>query len=329
MTSTSSAIAGSAMRREIAEQPGLVSALLARSRPVDLAAEIRGRRPDHLQIVARGTSGHAALHVKYLAESRLGLPLAIVAPSVVTQLDGAPWRRDDIVLAASQSGASPDLTACVASARAVGALTIAFVNAPGSALADAAERVEPLHAGEEVAVAATKSYTATLVALGRLVDALEPARETDWSALPAELGAILEDDSWLPSAVDRVTSADAIAVLGRGFGFATAREAALKIMETCGIPSLAYSSAEFRHGPIAFVGPKVVVIAVGDVDADLLAACRARGAEIVAPPRSRLAPELRPIAEILPLQQLALECAIALGRDPDRPEALSKATLTL
>lgn len=321
---------GSLMRAEIAEQPGMVRRLLAE--PVDAAVvdRIRDRRPAHLQLVARGTSGHAGIHLKYLAERVLALPVVIVAPSVVTVLGGSPWNGGDVVLAISQSGASPDLVGCLDSARRAGALTVAMVNAPGSPLADAAELTVDLGAGPELAVAATKSYTAALTAVGRLVEELAPEPTGwAWDAVAPAVEELLRETGWLPSAVDALAEAESVVVLGRAFSYATAREAALKIMETCALPTLAYSSAEFWHGPLAAVGRGTVVVVTGEVDAALVAACASAGARVVVPPRSALSPELAPIADIVPLQLLALESSLSRGLDPDRPAVLAKATRTL
>ncbi|MEZ5190389.1 MAG: SIS domain-containing protein, partial [Schumannella sp.] len=253
--------------------------LLAEAPAPELADAIRRRSPTHIQIVARGTSGHAALHAKYLSETLLGIPVVIVTPSVVTVLGGSPWRGDDVVIAVSQSGASPDLVACVESARSAGALTIAFVNAPGSALGSAAQVEVQLDAGPELAVAATKSYTASVLALTRLVVALAPtAPAWDWASIPSAVERLVTDSAWLPSALAALDGATSAVVLGRAYGYATAREAALKIMETCAVPTLAYSSAEFRHGPLAAVGRGTAVLATGGIDPALLDACRAAGA---------------------------------------------------
>lgn len=321
---------GGLMRREIAAQPAMLRRLLELPVDADVVEAIRRRRPAHLQLVARGTSGHSALHTKYLAEALLGLPVVIVAPSVVTSLGGSPWGRGDVVIAISQSGASPDLVACVASARAAGALTLAFVNAAGSPLGHAAEHELALGAGEEVAVAATKSYTASLLALTRLVAALAPVPpEWPWAEIPDAVERMLSDISMAHAGRVALEGASSAIVLGRSYEYATAREAALKIMETCAIPTLAYSSAEFQHGPLAAVGPSTAVLATAGVDADVLDACRRAGAHVVSAPGSTLPPELAPLADIVPFQMLALEASIARGLDPDSPPVLAKATLTL
>jgi len=321
---------GEFMLREIAEQPAMLARLATVPVAADVLAAIGGLNPPHLQLVARGTSGHAGLHAKYLAEAVLGLPVVVVAPSVVTRLGGSPWSPRDVVIAVSQSGASPDLIACVRSARAAHALTIAYVNAENSELAASADIAVGLDAGPELAVAATKSYTASLLALTRLVAALAPEDPGwEWHQIEPAAEALLADSGWLDEAVSALGSATSAVVLGRSYSYATAREAALKIMETCALPCLAYSSAEFRHGPLAAVGPGTVVLVTGEVDPDLVAVCRSAGGRVVVAPRSELRPELSPIVDIVPFQMLARSVSLAKGLDPDRPTVLQKETRTL
>lgn len=323
-------VPGEFMFSEIAEQPAMLARLAAGPVSAEVLAAISNRDPAFLQLVARGTSGHAALHAKYLAESVLGLPVVIVAPSVITQLGGSPWSPRDVVIAVSQSGASPDLVASVHSARAAGALTVAYVNVEHSELAAAAEIAVSLDAGPEFAVAATKSYTASLLALTRLVAALAPGNPGwEWDEIAPAAQALLADTGWLETAVPALQQATSAVVLGRSYSYATAREGALKIMETCALPSLAYSTAEFRHGPLAAVGPGTVVLVTGDVEPEMLAACSRAGATVILAPRSELRRELAPIVDIVPFQLLAREVSLAKGLDPDQPAVLLKATLTL
>jgi len=321
---------GEFMRSEIAEQPAMLARLATAPVDQEVLAAVARLEPPHLQLVARGTSGHAGLHAKYLAEAVLGLPVVIVAPSVITRLGGSPWSPRDLVIAVSQSGASPDLIACVRSARAAQATTVSYVNAEGSELADEADIAIGLGAGPELAVAATKSYTASLLALTRLVAALAPEDPGwEWDGIGPAVQTLLDDRAWLDDAIPALESATSAVVIGRSYSYATAREAALKIMETCALPCLAYSSAEFWHGPLAAVGPGTVVFFTGEVDAGLVAACRSAGGRVVIAPRSGLRAELSPIADIVPFQMLARSASLARGLDPDRPAVLAKATLTL
>src|SRR4029077_14707969 len=158
-----------------------------------------------------------------------------------------------VMLAISQSGASPDLLAAVASARAAGARIVALVNAESSPLAQLADDLLPLHAGPERSVAATKSYIASLAALAQLVASWSEDHELT-AALretPALLARAWQLD-W-SAAVARLVTATNLYVIGRGIGLGVAQGAALKFKEACGLHAEALSAAELRHGPMALV----------------------------------------------------------------------------
>src|SRR5207237_23167 len=156
----------------IAEQPAMFDRLLQHPGPVrEVAAAIARARPRFVLLAARGTSDHAALYGKYLVEIQLGLPAGLASPSTITQYGSRPDLREVLLVSVSQSGASPDLVESLTTARECGALTLAVTNAPTSDLARAAELHLDVHAGQELAVAATKSYTAELLTLYLLIDA--------------------------------------------------------------------------------------------------------------------------------------------------------------
>ncbi|MCS7050642.1 MAG: SIS domain-containing protein, partial [Thermomicrobium sp.] len=220
-----------------------------------------------------------------------------------------------------------------------------------SPLAQTAELVVPLLAGEERAVAATKTYTAQLFALAMLSVALDD-ESSGWSYLarvPQAVERCLATNADLAGRLDRFPSPDRLVVIGRGFNYATAFEIALKLEETCSLVAEPYSSADFRHGPIALVEPgfSVVVVAPsGAVFADVadlvdeLQALRATLAVIsdeqavltraaLAMPLPQGVPEwLSPIVAVVPGQLLAVALAHARGSDPDRPRGLRKVTET-
>ena len=277
--------------------------------------------------------------------SRLGVPVASLPMSVAT-LQQAPLQvRDQLALAFSQSGKSPDLVGTMEALRKAGALTVAAVNAPNSPLADACECHLPLVAGPELSVAATKSYIAMLSisaqlvahwqnddallgALNTLPDALQAAGKLDWS-----------------KAVDELRGVERMIVIGRGLGLAIAQEAALKLKETSGIQAEAFSSAEVRHGPMELIDrdyPLLVFAPRGPEQAGLLQLARdmqARGARVLlaAPadvPEATLPlattahAALDPIAAILSFYVMAAGLAAARGRNPDAPRHLNKVTET-
>ena len=351
------------MAREIAEIPAVVARVLADGGPgLEAAARaIAGRRPRFVLVAARGTSDHAGLYARYLLETTIGIPVGLPAASVTT-IYGARLRWDDVlVLAVSQSGAGPDVAAVVAAAREAGAPTLAVTNDPGSLLAAAAEIVLPLRAGEERAVAATKTYVASLavvaVLAARLAEAgLNDAPRPSWApaleALPEALEAsLVASGAWLRGPGEACVAAFARAhealVVSRGHNFATALEIALKLKETSRIFADGYSSADLLHGPVAVAGPEVPTLAFrpdgapgSAVDEALAVAGRSGaapwtigGREIAGRERSLVVapglPEpLTPLAYVLPGFLLAEAIARARGRDPDAPPGLSKITRT-
>jgi glucosamine--fructose-6-phosphate aminotransferase (isomerizing) len=297
-------------------------------------------------LVARGTSDHAALYAKYLIEINHGLPAGLVSPSTVTLYGARPDLRDVLYIAVSQSGGSPDLVRSVEVARAQGALTVAVTNNAESDLAGAAEIHIDVLAGAERSVAATKSYTAELLALQLLLSRGDGRRA---EALP-ELGeAVLASGEHVREVAQRYRFAQRLITTARGYSYPTAREAALKLMETSYLSAQAFSGADLLHGPLATVDPQVPVLAVvpegvgGDAMRPVLERLAERHADVfgvgapaalaglaggIALPAG-VPDELSPLLEILPLQQLALYLALARGGDPDQPRGLRKVTETL
>jgi len=343
------------MRREIAETPEVVARLLdeGRAEVAAAAAAIRGADPAWAMLVARGTSDHAAIHLRYLIETELGIPCGLAAPSVTT-IYGAELRwRGGLVIAVSQSGRSPDLVAVVEAARAGGAITIAIANDTASPLVAAADYRIDCRAGQERAVAATKSYVAQLAAGAMLVaelasdkglaDALGRLPTTLDGSLAASLAAI--DDN-APIVAEFAASERSI-VVSRGYDHATALEIALKLKETGRLFAEGYSAADLSHGPIVLSGPEIPVLAIRpdgrmgpEVDVAIAAAARSGarpwvvgGAETEPGPRTIRLPidvpdGLAGLAYILPGQLLAETVARRRGYDPDAPPGLQKVTLT-
>jgi len=342
----------SLVEREIRQQPDVLARLLREGRDIVLAAadRIRARSPRFVFVAARGSSDNAARYAQYLFGAVNRLPVALAAPSLFTLYQRPPALRDCLTIGISQSGRSPDIVAVLAAARQQGALTLALTNDPTSPLAQTAELVVPLLAGEEQAVAATKTYTAQLFALAMLSAALagEPARWAELAALPDAVRACL-DDSPGSLTLPATFRQPYLAVIGRGFNYATAFEIALKVKELCLVVAEPYSSADFRHGPIALVEPgfPVVVVAIrGAVFADvaaLVALLHERKAALAVisddpsvlddaqlPLRvPRHVPEwLSPIVAVVPGQRFAVALARQRGLDPDRPRGLEKVTRT-
>ena len=324
---------GQGMAADIAEQPAGFARLLEGPHAAaiaEVAAEVARRRPRNVMFVARGTSDHAALY------------------------GARPDFTDTLVIGVSQSGGSPDLTGVLSAARETGGLTLAVTNNPDSPLAQAAELSIDVAAGHERAVAATKSYTAELLALLLLV---EGVRAGDGKVPAAERSALdklpqLAEDALADPAADalaqRYRFASRMVTTGRGYAYPTAREAALKLMETSYLPALSFSGADLLHGPLAMTDPDVPVLAVvgdgpgGRSMRDVVARLAERRADVVTIGASDIAGAAGRLAvpavaderhsallDILPLQKLALALALARGEDPDAPRGLKKVTTTL
>lgn len=336
---------GAGMAADIAEQPEVYARLLEPAHATaiaEVAAVIAERRPRHVVFTARGTSDHAALYAAYLAEIRLGLPAGLASPSAVTVYGARPDLSHALVVGVSQSGGSPDLAEVLRVARESGALTLAVTNNPSSPLAEVAELSVDVAAGHERAVAATKTYTAELLALLMLVEAVRAggAVPDELAELPDLAARVLENDA-LTGIAARYRFAARMVTTGRGYAYATAREAALKLMETSYLPALAFSGADLLHGPLAMTDPDVPVLAVvgsgpgGAAMRDVLARLRERRADVltIGATGEIAVPDvderLAPLLDILPLQRLALALALARGEDPDAPRGLNKVTATL
>ncbi len=339
--------------KEIREQPAVLERLLSEGWPTvqQIADLIRARDVQSVLIAARGTSDNAATYGKYLLGSYNQLPVALAAPSLYTLYNRPPTVRNALVLGISQSGASPDVCSVVSTSREQGALTVALTNDAGSALAETAECVIDLMAGPERSVAATKTYTAELMALALLSVALagDSGRLEQLSAVP---GAVRET---LALAEEGTTGAlryrympDCV-VVGRGYNYATALEIALKLKELTYVGASPYSSADFRHGPVAVVDrgfPVVLVAPSGAVHSDLMdlmSDLEAREAELVVisdqeETLNRAHTSLRlptglpewvsPLVAVIPGQLLGYNLALVKGLDPEHPRGLRKVTET-
>ncbi len=338
------------MRREAEEAPRVVERLLRENEGEvrGLAAFLKRRPPALVLTVARGSSDHAALFAKYLLEARLLWPVLSLAPSVLTLYRARPRPPyPALLLAYSQSGESPDVVEAVRAYREVGVLTVALVNREESPLAQAAEVVLPLHAGEEKAVAATKSVLAMMAATAQLLAHLGEglALREALPALPEALDQALAAEGGL----DYLEEAEHLFVLGRGLVYPAALEAALKLKETADLHAEGLSLAEFLHGPQALLEEGFPVLALVQKDEALEASLRvleglkAKGAHLMvlsaepdaltlaqSPLRLPLAlgPELNPLLLLQAFYPLAEALARARGLDPDRPRHLAKVTRT-
>ena len=335
------------MFREAAQAPAAVRRGLHTNaaRVARLAERLRQAAPRAIVTCARGSSDHAATFARYLIETRLGLLTSSAAPSVSSVYEAAPDLAGMVMLAISQSGASPDLLATVSSARAAGARIIALVNAENSPLAQLADDLIPVLAGVERSVAATKSYIASLSAIVQLV--------ASWSGDEALSAALAQAPDLLArawqrdwsAAVTRLSTASDLYVIGRGLGLAIAQEAALKFKETCGLHAEAVSAAELRHGPMALVraGFPLLIFTQHDEShagvVQLTGELAAAGADVlvagaslahtIALPSEAAHPVIEPLLFAQSFYRMANALSLARGRNPDQPPHLNKVTETL
>jgi len=342
------------MLKEIEEQPNWVghAVELAQEPVKSLVQEMRRRDIRFVVIAARGTSDNAATYAKYLIEIVAGLPVALAAPSVFTLYEATLKLSNTLVMGISQSGQGTDVVQVLSAARASGALTACITNSETSAITRVSDHVLLCNAGEEKAVAATKTYTTSLAVVALLVGTL--AQRSDLldslAQVPTMMQGMLSLKPTIECSAERYRYMAECAVLARGVNQATALEAALKLTETCYLVAKPYSGADFLHGPIAMVDngfPCLLFAPDGKAYPsmyDLALKLKERGAELIVIARdprildmatTRLPvpvadiPELlSPMPYIVAGQLFAYYLSRARGVDPDAPRYLTKVTQT-
>lgn len=335
------------MEAELHEAPHVVARqteLLAR--PLrELTALLRHTPPQVVMTCARGSSAHAANFGKYLIERHLGVPVAPVAPSIMTIYRRRLQLKGQLFLTISQSGRSDDLVEAALSARAFGALTAAIVNDTRSPLASACDIILPMAAGEELSVAATKTFVASVAILLNLTAnwASERAVKSALDRLPDRLAEAVQLD-W-SNAIGALSAAKSLATLGRGPTLSIAQEASLKLKEVCNIQAEAFSGAEFQHGPITLVSDSypVLIFMPTDEAASNLAGVAAdvsrksnsvfmtgtrAGVAGELPVLSPDHPDTDAVCLIQSFYKLAVRLAEHRGLNVDRPRHLQKITRT-
>ena len=335
------------MRAEIAQIPSIFQKLADRAAAITAQVE---KLPldsfDSVILLARGTSDNAALYLKYLIETKIGIPCGLASPSVVTVYQSKLKLKNCLVIALSQSGQSPDLISYAEAAKNGGAKVLALTNEANSPLAKAADVHLYLEAGEEKAVAATKSYSAELL-LSLLVVSTWAKEVIDFASLVSEANRAVSNIDSVSKIVDNFDHTFGITTLGRGFSYANAHETALKIQETLKIPVSSFSSADYLHGPISSLhgNSRVIFLAPTGVSITGMAATVTRIREItphiywigngfeIKPGEillggANLSETLAVIADSIVLQQFAMLLAIKNGLNPDAPIGLLKVTKT-
>jgi glucosamine--fructose-6-phosphate aminotransferase (isomerizing) len=342
----------STLHNEIYQQPDVIKTLLEKETAhlKQVAAQLKDRF-QYIIIAARGTSDNAARYAQYLFGAHNRLYVGLATPSLFTLFKQPPVLSEALVMGISQSGQSPDIVSVVVKARQQGRPTIAITNHPDSPLAQNADYVIALHAGQEQAVAATKTYTASVTALALFSTLLagDETRLTQLDSLPELMTRTLENLGPLRQQVESYPHITRCAVIGRGYNYATAFEIALKVKELTGITAEPYSAADFYHGPIAMVrkGFPIILVAPQDVtfadmqalstrlkqlqahlilisdNADLLKMARLG---VLLP--TGIPAWLTPVIAVLPGQNFALTLAESKALNPDRPIGLTKVTET-
>lgn len=310
---------GSLMESEIREQPALLAANVRRYRQ-ELSA-ISRMELDAVVLVARGSSDNAALYARYLIEIHVGIPVALAAPSVWTRYGGAVRYPRSLVVGISQSGEAPDVSEVLDALRQKGHATLGITNTAGSRVTRVADATLELGVGQEHSVAATKTYTSSLLALYELARALG-------ARLPEPL---LPDEDWCSRAniaalehAQEIGQAALTFALGRGYTFSSAQEAALKLMECALVACKPFSLADFEHGPKALATEGTCAVVFGESPKTL----GDRGCTVITAPEPPAPAEVRPIWDAFYAQWLALGVARSKGLDADVPPGLKKVTKT-
>ncbi len=252
------------MEKEIFAQPSVLGGIESANAQTlrGLTEELVRRGVRHVHISGRGTSSHAGIYAQYLLAVYKGVTVSMTGPSCITLYDGQLDMAGDLVIGISQSGQAADVLAVMEQGKKQGAVTLAVTNEPDSPMAKAADYHLYCNAGKELSVAATKTFTSQMFALGLLVaywsgnDALLAALR----GIPARCEEFLPDTSPLDAHVSRYRYIREGFVLARGFSYPIALESALKIQETCYIKMKGYAVSDFYHGPLAQVDPDVPVM---------------------------------------------------------------------
>jgi glutamine---fructose-6-phosphate transaminase (isomerizing) len=349
---------------ETAEQPRVLAALLDAQLPRldEWRAALRSDEIDGVVVVARGSSDNAARYAQYLWSLRTGHPVTLATPSLHTVYGRPLDVSGRAVVAISQSGASPDVVEVLRAASLQGSPTVAVTNNPASPLAEVADAVLELGAGEERSVAATKTYTASLMAVAVLALALDTregqdrqgasAHERDLRAVPDAMTSAVDGTTGLGEASRVLADAYRGVVVGRGLNLCTAYETALKITELTGSLMAPYSPADLLHGPVGAVGPEVPVVLIAPDEPasasvlEVAEQAQRRDAPVVLvgaegtsvdgpvaatvelPTSAAVADWLTPLIAVVPGQLLARSVAELRGIDVDHPGGLSKVTRT-
>ena len=353
------------MLKEIHEQPDVIrNILVGKLHSVDepiVLNEVKLTKEtlkdlNRIQIIACGTSLHAAMIGKYIIENFCGIAVDVEASSEYIYRKTVTDEKT-LVIGVSQSGETADTLTAIKQAKAKGSHVLIITNRPDSAMAREADSLIPVSAGIEVSVAATKSYIAQVVSfyllamyMAEIKSSLDNATLTSLKAdliqIPQKIEQILSDKNAIKECAKKYSGTRDFIYIARGINYPTALEGALKLKEISYINATGYPAGELKHGPIAMLDESMPVLSIlmqGSVYEKLLSnseEAKARNARMIALTNSKDAklndlfdfiirvPEvselLSPLIAMIPLQLLAYYIAEYLGKDVDQPRNLAK-----
>jgi glutamine---fructose-6-phosphate transaminase (isomerizing) len=344
----------SLMLEEIRQQPDVLARILRQERGKirELGERLRKRSIRLIILVARGSSDNAAQFGRYLLEITTGIPVSLAAPSIYTLYHAKLHLDHALVVGVSQSGEGEDINRVLVEARACGAFTVGITNEAGSSMVNSVDVPLLIHGERERSVAATKTFTGQMMIFYLLAEALadNSALTQGFERVPEFCAKTLAHEATIRELAPRYAFMENCVVLGRGLLYGNSFELALKLMETCYVVAVPFSTADFFHGPLAMVErhfPVILFAAPGAMmpgvkslayrlkelraetvaitsDAELAAIC-----SHVVPMLPEISEFLAPIPYIIPGQLFAALLAEAKGLDPDTPRSLSKVTRTL
>jgi glucosamine--fructose-6-phosphate aminotransferase (isomerizing) len=348
-------VPGTLFRSEIFEQPAALARLLEANEEIArIAATAIARNVQLVRMVGHGSSDNAASYGVYAFGLLPHWTAVRDSITLTVHYDTPIDLSGSMVIGLSQSGQTPDVVEYLLRARKAGAFTVAITNDGDADLAAAAEATILLGAGPELAVAATKTYVNTLGALALLAGHIAGRGAEVADGMRAAADRLAESLPGFEEITRPLASTFSYTgrmfVIGRGVEFATAREIALKLLETCRIAAEPLTATDLAHGPVAALDPLFPVWAIASHDGTLATVqeaagrIQAMGATLVASGTAadavtlssyRLAvPEpspalLSPLLSVVPGQLFALALSRARGLDPDAPHGLNKVTLAL
>ena len=356
------------MLKEIHEQPkALTDTMRPRivkdgsGKPVDvnfeeMKADNIWKNAKRVVITACGTAYHAGVVAKYAFEKLARLNVEVDVASEFRYRDPI-LNKDDIFIVISQSGETADTLMAMRLAKKQGLKVIAITNVVGSTVSREADEVIYTWAGPEIAVASTKAYTTQLMCLyllaikagkerGSLSDEKVSEILTELETVPAKVTEILETKDIIQKFASKQYNKDKIFYIGRQFDSATSLESALKLKEVSYMHSEAFAAGELKHGPIALIDTKTLVVAIASEPAlydkigSNIVEVRSRGAATLVITQDdgdafagkvdetfkipMISNVLASLTTVIPAQLFAYYCAILKGFDPDKPRNLAK-----